>query len=346
MAVVKLGKGKAEKAEAEKAMVTLSKPRALALQTELLDAFTSPKFQKKLNEIARKHKMAEGEGRSKAYSSFRNLVRKNQREIIPQYGFDASEEGVEQMMKAFRNFKDDPDIYVNECAIKEALCLNHGQSHIDSHEMTQTSHALSESLLAESGSSQSARSAGCPGSAIPSARNLVVVWLRHLIIRFSTPTFQAFRAKTVLRFGAPEEIPKVEPENLDLASQEFTENLDSLDSPDANFGHQSRPDKDSLDRENPHPCAPACPAQPVAFANFDSNYQSYYQLLARADAKEGSQESRLEGVKMMIRKVCTLEDVEVAQLFDTMNMKLGMAADACGPFRDSLRLHLIQAEEN
>ena len=45
---------------------------------------------------------------------FHKLVRSRQVEIIPRYGFDASEEGVEEMLRSFRELQGDPDIYINE----------------------------------------------------------------------------------------------------------------------------------------------------------------------------------------------------------------------------------------
>ncbi|CAE7761948.1 unnamed protein product, partial [Symbiodinium sp. CCMP2456] len=44
-------------------------------------------------------------------------------EVIPRYGFEPSEEGVEMMLRSFTLFHGDPDIYINEVAIKEALSL-------------------------------------------------------------------------------------------------------------------------------------------------------------------------------------------------------------------------------
>eukprot|EP00438_Fugacium_kawagutii_P000115 Skav218729 [mRNA] locus=scaffold1346:831297:832389:+ [translate_table: standard] len=299
-------------AETPAPVATLSKARALALQTELLDAFSAPKFQKKLHEIARKTQHSAQaqpaqhsdssdsnekklEEKSKAHSSFKHLVRKSQREIIPRYGFDASEEGVECMMKAFRQLKDDPDIYVNACAIKEALSLDHGQ--LQSEEMKEMTPSLSESLSPE-------------GTAPPTVRNLVMLWLRRLTIRFSTPTFQAFKTAAARGKG---------PTSEEVAMEDPAQ------------GAQGSPG------------VPGVVPEPSNLGPLIGDIHGYYHLLARADAKGGTKSKALEGVKMMIKEICILEDAEVVKLFNTMNMKLGMAADACGPFRDSLRLHLIQA---
>lgn len=147
---------------------SLSKARALALQTELLAAYTTPKFQKKLHEIARKLDASDSNraSRASAYTAFKHLVRKSQREIIPRYGFDPSEEGVECMMKAFRNFQDDADIYVGNCAIKEALSLN-----------------------------ETSKDNIAPLQALQSNKENVLLWLRRLVISFSAPSFQALKGE-------------------------------------------------------------------------------------------------------------------------------------------------------
>mmetsp|Transcript_33265 Transcript_33265/g.79732 ORF Transcript_33265/g.79732 Transcript_33265/m.79732 type:complete len:394 (-) Transcript_33265:309-1490(-) len=100
----------------------LSKARALALQNELLAAFSSARFQKKLNELDR-----ECDGKSYR-AAFRKLVRREQLQIIPRYGFDDSDEGVEEMLRAFQCFQEDPDIYVNSAAIEEALHLQQAKT--------------------------------------------------------------------------------------------------------------------------------------------------------------------------------------------------------------------------
>lgn len=107
---------------ASKAKVKVSKRRALALQKELLVAFGAPDFQKALHELARIHNDPKGVSREFA-SGFCKLVRSRQVEIIPRYGYDGSEEGVEEMLRTFKEMEGDPDIYINEVAIKEALSL-------------------------------------------------------------------------------------------------------------------------------------------------------------------------------------------------------------------------------
>lgn len=98
----------------------LSKARALALQNELLAAFSAARFQKKLNELSRE--CGEAKDKKTSYhSAWKRLIRKEQVKIIPSYGFDASDEGVTEMLTAFQTFEEDPDVYVNSVAIQEAL---------------------------------------------------------------------------------------------------------------------------------------------------------------------------------------------------------------------------------
>ena len=96
------------------------KERARELQQSLLQAFTSPGFQKKLHVISRRYQACQGNDPG-CWSDFKKLVRSYQAEIIPHYGFEASGRGVHDMLQAFKAFDSDPDIYVNAAAINEAL---------------------------------------------------------------------------------------------------------------------------------------------------------------------------------------------------------------------------------
>ena len=98
----------------------LSKERALELQQALLQAFSSPGFQKKLHGVARRYRASHGNDPN-CWSDFKELVRSYQADIIPSYGFEASGQGVRAMLQAFQPFENDPDIYVNATAINEAL---------------------------------------------------------------------------------------------------------------------------------------------------------------------------------------------------------------------------------
>jgi len=102
--------------------VSLDHEEALALQTELLRDFSSPDFQKKLHELARKHSVKEGHRNNAYRADFQQLVRVVQFSILPRHGFEASEQGVEAMLAAFKPLlESDPDIFVQSVAIKDAL---------------------------------------------------------------------------------------------------------------------------------------------------------------------------------------------------------------------------------
>eukprot|EP00913_Durusdinium_trenchii_P019535 g18364.t1 len=91
-----------------------TKEKALELQQKLLESFTSPSFQLTLHELGRKYRASKGTDR-RARAGFKQLVRKAQFEVIPEYGFPCSEEG------AYERYKTDADIFVNSTIIKEVL---------------------------------------------------------------------------------------------------------------------------------------------------------------------------------------------------------------------------------
>jgi len=100
--------------------VDLSRERALALQRELMAAYSSPIFQKRLHELGREHPPG-----GKSFNRGRHkLIRQFQGSVIPLYGFENSEEGVQLMLEAFTCFQQDPDIQVNTVAIKDLLSLD------------------------------------------------------------------------------------------------------------------------------------------------------------------------------------------------------------------------------
>lgn len=98
----------------------LTKEKALELQQKLLESFTAPSFQLKLHELGRKYRASKGTDRL-ARAGFKQLVRSAQFQVIPEYGFRCSDEGVQQMLQAFQEYKDDSDIFVNSTIIKDAL---------------------------------------------------------------------------------------------------------------------------------------------------------------------------------------------------------------------------------
>ncbi|CAK9038024.1 Lysosomal Pro-X carboxypeptidase [Durusdinium trenchii] len=88
----------------------------------LLAAYTSARFQKKLQAMARQQGVAKsGVHEPEFQEALKSLLRKPQMEIISRYGFRASREGIEEMQLELRLLEEDGDIYVNRVAIEEAL---------------------------------------------------------------------------------------------------------------------------------------------------------------------------------------------------------------------------------
>jgi len=145
----------------------LSKPRALALQNELLAAYTSARFQKKLQAIARQQGIG-GSGKGSRHrptfqAALKTLLRKPQMEIISGYGFAADEQGIEEMERSLQLLEEDGDVYVNKVAIEEALF------------------GPFEDMVLEEEQ---------PSNGIPSTNQGVYLLLRSLFLGFSDPWFQ------------------------------------------------------------------------------------------------------------------------------------------------------------
>ncbi|CAJ1380499.1 unnamed protein product [Effrenium voratum] len=97
-----------------------TKTEALALQRALLERFEAPTFQRDLRELADAHRLESG--KSKGYRvGFMRLVRREQMKVLPHFGFEASELGVEAMLRAFAEWKNDSDIQVQEKIIQDTL---------------------------------------------------------------------------------------------------------------------------------------------------------------------------------------------------------------------------------
>jgi len=142
----------------------LSKPRAIALQNELLAAYTSARFQKKLQAIARQQGIGKGSlHRPTFQAALKNLLRKPQIEIISGYGFAATEQGIEEMERSLQLLEQDGDVYVNKVAIEEALF------------------GPFEDMVLEEEQ---------PSNGIPSTQQGVYLLLRSLFLGFSDPWFQ------------------------------------------------------------------------------------------------------------------------------------------------------------
>lgn len=164
--------------------VVLSHSRALALQQELLANFSSPAFQKKLNELFRQHDVEKG--KTNAYRvAFKKLVRSRQLEILPRYGFQASEQGVEDMLAAFKVFEDagDDDVFVNKTAIQETLFC-------------------APATKKDDAGNRSSQTGQRPGSV-----TRVEALFRALLLRYSSPQFQrrlgVLKALQAMRSGRP-----------------------------------------------------------------------------------------------------------------------------------------------
>ena len=110
--------------------VHLSRSRALALQKELLAAFSSPSFQKCFSELVRGKKRA----------LYEQLVRKQQCELIAKYGFEATDDGVMDMLQALKKFADDPDVLVMDLAIEEVLAVDREHTRVSMGETLQANH--------------------------------------------------------------------------------------------------------------------------------------------------------------------------------------------------------------
>ncbi|CAJ1437501.1 unnamed protein product [Effrenium voratum] len=97
-----------------------TKAKALALQRALLARFEAPSFQRDLRKLASAHRLEEG--KSKGYLvGFTRLVRREQLQVLPGFGFEATEHGVEAMLRAFREWKKDSDVQVQETIIQDTL---------------------------------------------------------------------------------------------------------------------------------------------------------------------------------------------------------------------------------
>eukprot|EP00931_Biecheleriopsis_adriatica_P058471 TRINITY_DN34820_c0_g1_i1.p1 TRINITY_DN34820_c0_g1~~TRINITY_DN34820_c0_g1_i1.p1 ORF type:complete len:489 (-),score=123.08 TRINITY_DN34820_c0_g1_i1:128-1480(-) len=254
----------------------LTTRRALALQVELLSAYSSPRFQKKLSELAREHKTAEDGLSSEYRAAFKGLVRKEQFDIIPRYGFQMSEGGVEEMLLAYKHFGDDPDVYVNSVAIEEAL-----------------TRFTAKQQSADLGEKKPEGAVQDPGHYLLASKVAVKDFLSRQLQAFSAPQFQ--RSITALK---------------------MVENSQANGVP----GDLKR----------------RC-----------SKDDGYYHLSGRGELALRQQAPILEhfgfeptsrGLQEAIWKVSKyLDDLEVAELLDGVNAKLGMSPDACIRFRKLAR---------
>lgn len=149
--------------------VLLCKEEALSLQSELMEAFSAPAFQKQLHELGRFH----GVGTDACRAALLQLVRSTQVEIIPRFGLQGSQAGIEGMLSAFKSLETDPDIQVNNTAMKELLCLELPFTPVQEAE-TPSSQRQTVRMVVQR----------------PSTKHRVMDILRVQLIEFSKSTFQ------------------------------------------------------------------------------------------------------------------------------------------------------------
>lgn len=105
-----------EKPQAKEKKIT--QRRAVALQNELLAAYSAPRFQKKLNELRRN---CSGLPSSEFRRFLKDLVRSAQAEILPRYGFDATDEGLHVLATAMAPLMTDPNVLLLSTSVDEVL---------------------------------------------------------------------------------------------------------------------------------------------------------------------------------------------------------------------------------
>lgn len=99
----------------------LTKARAVALQKELLAAYGSPRFQRTLQELFRSS--AKKSSPQLYGQDFWNLVRSAQQGIVERYGFQGTDESLQELAGALEVFSQDPDIALLSNSI-DALLFN------------------------------------------------------------------------------------------------------------------------------------------------------------------------------------------------------------------------------
>jgi len=263
------------------AVAALAKETALDLQQSLLAEFTSPSFQKTLHELARKYRATYGRDAS-SRAAFKNLVRTHQYRVLPRYGFESSDEGVEAMLKAFAAFQGDGDVFVNTMSINEALF-----------NPSKDLEPPSEEVDIE----------GTPYGSLPTSKTSILGLLQNLLIAYSEPWFQ-------------EEIENLK-HDADVAAGRVKTSL-----------------WQAIVEEDP---------------------AGYYHLPGRSELamevqvdilRDHGFEGNTKGVRDMICHCSSyLCDLEVAKLFDSINMKLGMSKTAAKRFR-SLAEMLAETSAN
>lgn len=305
--IVKLGM-KPEKKTLDDEEEADSKDRLLSLQRSLLEAYSTPSFQKELHELSRLHG-APQKSTLEFKSAFSRLVRSAQLPVISRFGFEASEKGVENMLQAFRNFGDDADIYVNAAAIKETLLFSPTQTNAEQQEQNE-SPAL---LVSPKQQDWYLRRASKPESVdyLWKARSKydVLDLLEDLLLGYSTAEFQQ-RLKDLISLysGGKHEAG----------------------------GYYALPGRAELALEVQQRILPLWGFSPTSKGVQDMVLHCAKYLhepgVALLCDLQGMSRSRDPDLKRCI-VVNYKGDSQVADMFDAINSKLGMSAAACERFR-------------
>jgi hypothetical protein len=99
----------------------LTKARAVALQKELLAAYGAPRFQRTLQDLLRSS--AKKSSPQLYGQDFWKLVRSAQQDIVERYGFQGTDESLQELVGALEVFSQDPDIALLSNSI-DALLFN------------------------------------------------------------------------------------------------------------------------------------------------------------------------------------------------------------------------------
>jgi len=102
---------------------TMTQARAIALLTELLEAFSRKTFQKKMGKLIQKHGGSTNMLPIQHLDGRRELAFQVQREILPKHGFSADEAGVVAMKTALRAHLGEPEIVEKSRAARIQLRL-------------------------------------------------------------------------------------------------------------------------------------------------------------------------------------------------------------------------------
>lgn len=308
--IVQIGvKPEQQKADAEPAD---PRDRLLSLQRSLLEAYSTPSFQKELHELSRLHG-APQKTTLEFKSAFARLVRSAQLPIISRFGFESSEKGVEDMLQAFRSYRDDADIYVNAAAIREALLLSPKQSEAEQRPLNEFP-ALLFSPKQSAAEQRPVNELFLDTDLVrrPRSKEEVMELLEDLLLGYSTAEFQE-RLKDLisLHSGGKHEAGGYYtlPGRVELAFEVQQHTL-----PNWGFDPSYKGVQDMILFCSKHLRGPQ-----VTRFDLDWSYS-----VGHREVDKGNPVHCFVHCK---------GDSEVSDLFDAINSKLGMAAAACERFR-------------